>query len=1313
MKRFKKSAFILAALLVVQSIGIAPLRMTTKAAENGTNAIIEEDFSDYFGGAPEGVSNTGIKALSGQYSDFQGNSLRWQNPEDGSAQIANQLVDGITYTLDKPLENGKYVLSFECLFENTSTRLFMCCIDGGGKSGRSFVCQSGQMGYNKSMGGWAPTNAARFAYEANKWYHIDMVFDLSATDGKIHYYIDGKPYGSGDALTETGVHPIEKISFRIEDRKASGSMYLDNIRLTEGTDGRKLRIHSDVFEGDSTVDIRLPASVKDGSVIAKEDISLVAPSGKTVGISSLTKLTSEIYRIKTAEELAHGAYTVNINSDAQDFLDRKSLNKISAGFIIHQRVTDIKSTFGLSDTCTLLNGEISNDSGVTAALKKNITAEPHQKQGIYGWRLINKNENCDLYLDVTDSKFSGISDGSNVRVRVVYFDSGYGSLSLYYNSVYKAREFGGRIELTGTNEWKTHDFVLNLPQFQNKITENGKGYDLVLSTYSYDRGYSKNSVTVAAVSAEKVTNELPVKITADSGKIGNIFFTGDELAFDLKLADLAQTKAVYTREVSVASESGETVWNSGEGIADLEDTPLYKEKITVPKLKYGIYTLTVAVCRNGEKSQKSYEFSYVNSRHGEVLNDNLGICMHYSLGDYKNWNGSSETLLDLYSNAGIGYVRDNVNIDDYAKRNVDGTYTRKVPDVLSGYITEITKRKMKFMPILEGGGKYFDNESPLYTENAQKTFAENAAYYASELKAAGIDCFELWNEYNSAAYNIPPRSNLTNDDYYKKAQYYVNFLDYVYTAVKDKCPDFKIVGGATANVPVNWLKKVFEGIAAKGKGGLMDVLSVHPYIADPTADALVTRAQSVESAAAKYGLSKYPLWATEFGWTTSGAEGVSPKRQAQIITSYYLAANSHNAFDKMFIYSYKDNNAASDGKEMQFGIIKANKSDVLDVPCAAKPAYLAVSNMNVQLGGAVPTKVIYDEDNKNLCEYTAQNGDKIYTAWGSGSIEYDFKSPRVLVTDIYGNESTLDSESGVYGIALSADVLYIKVPKYALPVYTVNRSSKTARIYFGAESGVSEENRPQIITDGGKSVDYELKNEGNTYFADVASDKDYIVMWTEDGFVNRLYVTASSGGAQFANPSSSYTVGVSSADGRVKVSGVSEYKNTELCAAAFFPSQTQSIASGGEPLPWYGGTATDGCGRYFASFKTDITPGTYSLSLSANGKNAVSIDFELRQDIELSLRQEGRYIRDIKDVDTSKPVSVSAYFKESDKYKDAVLIFVVKSDKRLKYVKINTVKECENTGGEYMFTVDGSVLKDGSGARVFLWKDLESLTPLK
>ena len=258
-----------------------------------------------------------------------------------------------------------------------------------------------------------------------------------------------------------------------------------------------------------------------------------------------------------------------------------------------------------------------------------------------------------------------------------------------------------------------------------------------------------------------------------------------------------------------------------------------------------------------------------------------------------------------------------------------------------------------------------------------------------------------------------------------------------------------------------------------------------------------------------------------------------------------------------------------------------------------------------------------------------------------------------------------------------------------------------------------EENKPQIITDGGKSVDYELKNEGNTYFSDVASDKDYIVMWTEDGYVNRLYVPASSGGAQFANPSSSYTVGVSSADGRVKVSGVSEYKNTELCAAAFFPSQTQSIASGGEPPPWYGGTATDGCGRYFASFKTDITPGTYSLSLSANGKNAVSIDFELRQDIELSLRQNGRYIRDIKDVDTSKPVSVSAYFKESDKYKDAVLIFVVKSDKRLKYIKINTVKECENTGGEYMFTVDGSVFKDGSGARVFLWRDLESLTPLK
>ena len=1324
MTRFRKAAgMLLAALLVTQASGLVALKVSSEAAEIREDILIDEDFSDYFGGVPDGVSNTGIKALAGKYSEFQKTSLEWKNPngKTDSGEFENQLVDGLTYSLDTPLENGRYILSFECLFETApdtgsliNDRLFMCCVGKNNNNGRSFICKNGNMGFDVNMDTWVPTNSSKFKYEAKKWYHIDMVFNLSETERKIDYYIDGKSYGRGNNIPDE-LYPINKIFFRIEDRKAQGSMYLDNIRLTKDAGGRKLGIKNDVLENQDTIDIRLPMSIKadSGNELTKESVSLIGPNGKSIGISAVDKLTSEIYEIKTAEGLKHGEYEIRISSDAVDYLGEKSLNNVSAGFTIYESVTDIKKKFDLDDKYVILNGEETENKGMTVALKKNAVIELLQKKGIYGWQIITNKENPDLYFDVTDKELSNILDGGDVSVKVVYFDSGYGTLNLYYNSAYLEREFCGRVELTDTGKWLTHTFNLKLPVFENKIQNDGQGYDFMLSTYSYDRGCSKNSVIVAAVSVKKSKAEIPVKITADSQKIGNIFYTDDELEFNLKLNDLGRTTDAYTREITVTDKDGKVVWESGSKQADFKKSPVYKEEIVIPKQKYGIYNLTISVGRDGQTTQRSYEFSYVNSGHGEVLNDNLGICMHYSLGDYRNWNSSSETLLDLFSNAGIGWVRDNINIDDYAVKNDNGTYTRKIPSLLSGYISEINKRRMKFMPILEGGGRWFNNENPLYTDKAQKMFAENAAYYASELEAMGVNCLELWNEYNSGAYSIPPKSDLSNDAYFEKAKYYVNFLDYVYTEVKKSSPEFKIIGGGTANIPIEWLNKMFEGIQEKNKGGLMDALSVHPYISEPSVSTLVDKIDNINKSALKYGLNKYPIWVTEFGWTTSGTDAVSPERQAQIITSYYILADAHKALDKMFIYSYKDGSIDETEKEAQFGLIKANSGDLLDVPCAAKPAYLAVSNMNVQIGDAISSEVISDDDSKNLYRYTKENGDMVYAVWGSGKLSYDFKSPRIIIADIYGNETVSESESGIYELSLSGDVSYIKVPKYNTPIYTVSREKKTARIYLGAAFGVSEENKPTISTSDGESVDYQLKKDNDAYYAEVSSEKNYTVMWTQDGYINRFNALTADKKPQFSNSASSYCIGINSQEGYVKLSGVSDSKTSELCTAVFFPSQEKSFLSAMPPA-WYDNALTDEYGRYSASFKTEIKPGMYALTLSLNNKTETEIMFELNQDIETSLKQGERLVRDVKDIDTAEPVSVSVYFKNPSEYQNAVLILAVKANNQLKYAEYKTVSGCENDGGgNYRFDVNGSVFKGADGAQVLLWKDLKTMSPFK
>ena len=86
----------------------------------------------------------------------------------------------------------------------------------------------------------------------------------------------------------------------------------------------------------------------------------------------------------------------------------------------------------------------------------------------------------------------------------------------------------------------------------------------------------------------------------------------------------------------------------------------------------------------------------------------------------------------------------------------------------------------------------------------------------------------------------------------------------------------------------------------------------------------------------------------------------------------------------------------------------------------------------------------------------------------------------------------------------------------------------------------------------------------------------------------------------------------------------------------------------------------------------------------------------------------------MKDIDAAEPVSVSAYFKNPNEYKNAVLILAVKADNQLKYTEYRTVSECVDVGGgNYRFNVDGSVFKGADGTQVLLWEDLKTLSPLK
>lgn len=1306
------AVFVMCSIIVTLSSAFAA---DQKPASEDAGVLLDENFSQYFGGEVSGIG--GSHGNAREVSDFQGTSFQWKNPfVSDSGEIEDQLCERLKYNFDTPLSSGKYVLSFDLLFDNIpdteageTGRLFMCRLGKASdeyQMGQTFMVWEGYLGYCPGMDSWGVYNKDRIKYEKNKWYSVVMVLNIGDKN-TIDYYINGKYVGCDSILEK--MYPISRIEFALEDRKTKGSMYIDNIKLTKEMQCRKTKIISEPAAGDKQIDIRLPFDIKPDSCIEKNEISIKAvENSEKIKILSTEMLDAGVCRIHFQNGIGAGRYKCTINSEVRDFLNNQSLKNAEFSFEAYGS-GNVSDRFNLGNTYADLSKENQDSKGIRADLINGQDAEKVKCNGISGWRLTPVKDKHSILFDVTDDELTNISDGSDVELKVIYFDSGQGEISLYYDSQYLSKESGGKINLENTNKWKEKTVVLKAPKFNGGIEYGSNYYDFMVATYSYADGYLKNSCVIAAVSVKKIKSGVPVKISADSGRTGNIFYTGDEISFDIKLFDMGQPQKSYQRTISVTDKNGNVCYTKTDN-TEFVSSQVIRERVFFPANRYGVYMLNIKLTDGSSIAERSYEFSYVNSGHGEVLNDNLGICMHYSLGDYSNWNGSSETVLDLFSNAGIGWVRDNVDIANYVVKNNDGTYTRKIPAVLSEYISEITTRKMKFMPILEGG--LFTDESPLYTEAAQKTFAEYAAYYAKDFEAMGVNCFELCNEYNNDAFNIPPKSNWQDEAYYKKARYYVNFLDYVYTAVKKDSPEFKIIGGAISNIPLVWINNMFKGIKEKNKGPLMDVLSIHPYIPNPSVSTLVDRIEEIDESA--YELENYPIWATEFGWSTSGADAASPERQAQIITSYYILANTHKTFDKMFIYSWRDNDTDKGEVESQYGILKANRGDLLDVPCAAKPAYLAVSNMNIQIGDAVSSEVISDEESKNLYKYTKKNGDTVYAAWGSGKLCYDFKSPRIIIADIYGNETVLESESGKYEIELSGDVSYIKVPKYNIPTYTVNRDENTARIYLDADFGVSKENKPTISTSDGKSVNYELKSDREAYYAEVNSEKNYTVMWTENGYINRFKAATADKKPQFSNSASAYCIGINSAEGRVKLRGVSDSKNAELCAAAFFPSQEKSVSpSNGRPA-WYDNVSADEYGRYSALFKTEITPGEYDLILSSENEIKAEVMFELKQDIETSLKQGEKHVRNVKDIDTAKPGSVSAYFKNPGEYKNAVLILAVKADNQLKYVAYKTVSECVDVGGgNYRFDVDGSVFKGADEVQIFLWKDLNTMIPLK
>lgn len=501
-----------------------------------------------------------------------------------------------------------------------------------------------------------------------------------------------------------------------------------------------------------------------------------------------------------------------------------------------------------------------------------------------------------------------------------------------------------------------------------------------------------------------------VAISNKGYKLGNIFFSDEEVKFDLEFANMTENE--LTAEVSFTAVGTEKAVATGTPIElKLKGAETFLHKLVMPVTVMDLYELKIHVNIPGmENFEKIINFSYVEARREELKDDDsdgiFGVCTHFS-----QKKGDITKNFQLMKNSGVKWIR-----DEYGWGTVEatkGTYT--FPPELDAYVDEALRNGIKPLIILDYGNRNYDGGNAPYTDEGRKGYANYAKAMAEHFKGK-VEAFEIWNEWNGGMGN-PHRHS---------AAVYAQMLKVVYPAIKSVDPNIKVVAGSTITVGTDFFTLLFES----GGYDYLDAISYHPYCM-PTNPDIKNYQGNIEDNISinsnlmrQYGGVK-PIWITELGWFGgTDPRSVSPKMQAAFMTRMYILAMAYNA-EKVFWYDFQDDGIRAEDSEENYGIIKCWTGR--EIPWEAKPAYLAYSALTNKMQGATLHKEYrLNHDMRAYHFYRDSDDTEIIAMWNiNGTVELNLSgnTSKMQMYDMMGNpiEVSRLSETPVYLVGKKGD----------------------------------------------------------------------------------------------------------------------------------------------------------------------------------------------------------------------------------------------------------------------------------------------------
>jgi polysaccharide biosynthesis protein PslG len=182
---------------------------------------------------------------------------------------------------------------------------------------------------------------------------------------------------------------------------------------------------------------------------------------------------------------------------------------------------------------------------------------------------------------------------------------------------------------------------------------------------------------------------------------------------------------------------------------------------------------------------------------------------------------------------------------------------------------------------------------------------------AAERYRDDVDHWEVWNEPNWTFWRPEP-----------DPARYAELLRATYPALKEANPEAIVIGGATAAVTdsepyvdeVDFLEQVYE----HGGRGSFDAWSHHPYTFPRAPDTehphggwhpMHAPERSIRTVMEANGDGAKQLWATEYGWPSSGDDAASEEAQAEHLETALRLWRSYPWAGALFWYSLRDREA--------------------------------------------------------------------------------------------------------------------------------------------------------------------------------------------------------------------------------------------------------------------------------------------------------------------------------------------------------------------------------------------------------------------